>query len=142
MTASSLVFLDTNVLVYAYDADAGGKRARAGAIIDELWRAGSGIVSTQVLQEFYVTLTRKLPRPLDHERAIQLVMDFGRWSVHTNTPDDIASGAEIAARNRLSFWDGLIINAARRGGASRILSEDLQAGRRIEGVLIENPFLA
>ena len=139
--ADDLVFVDTNILVYAYDVDATDKHSRAQEAILNLWQSRTGVLSTQVLQEFYVTVTAKLAQPLDHQRALQLVRDFASWPVHVNTPDDIVAGAEIAQRAQLSFWDGLIINAAKQAGVRRIFSEDLQAGRKIEGILVVNPFV-
>lgn len=139
--ADDLVFVDTNILVYAYDVDAAAKHSRARAAILNLWQSRTGVLSTQVLQEFYVTVTAKLAQRLDRERALQLVWDFASWSVHVNTPDDIVAGAEIAQRAQLSFWDGLIINAAKQAGARRIFSEDFQAGRVIEGIVVVNPFV-
>jgi predicted nucleic acid-binding protein len=139
--ADDLVFIDTNVLVYAYDVDAVEKHTRAQEIILDLWQVRTGVLSTQVLQEFYVTVTAKLAQPLDHRRALQLVRDFASWPVRVNTPDDIVAGAKIAQRAQLSFWDGLIVNAAKQAGARRIYSEDLQAGRMVEGILVVNPFV-
>ena len=139
--ADDLVFVDTNFRVYAYDVDAGEKHNRAREIILTLWQLRTGVLSTQVLQEFYVTVTAKLAPPLDHQRALQLVRDFATWPVRVNTPDDVVVGAEIAHTAQLSFWDGMIVNAASRAGARRIVSEDLQAGRMIEGILVVNPFV-
>lgn len=139
--SDDLVFVDTNILVYAYDVDATDKHNRAQQTILNLWQSRTGVLSTQVLQEFYVTATAKLTQRLDHQRALQLVRDFASWPVHVNTPDDIVAGAEIAQRAQLSFWDGLIINAAKQAGVRRIFSEDLQAGRKIEGILVVNPFV-
>jgi len=134
-------FVDTNVLVYVYDVDAGEKQTRAQHVIRDLWSSQSGALSTQVLQEFYVKVTRKLRTPFDHERARRLVLDFSSWAVHANTSEDIVAAADIADREQLSFWDGLIVAAAKRLGAHSILSEALQTGRTIEGVLIVNPFV-
>jgi predicted nucleic acid-binding protein len=77
--ADDLIFVDTNILVYAYDVDAADKHQRAQEIILNLWQSRTGVLSTQVLQEFYLTVTAKLAQPLDHQRALQLVRDFASW---------------------------------------------------------------
>lgn len=135
-------FVDTNVLVYAYDADAGSKHEQAQSLLVELWESESGVVSTQVLQEFYVTVTRKLRKPLVKRRAREVVATYESWPVHRPGIDDIVAAAELEERHRLAFWDALIVVAAQRSGAERLLSEDLQDGRRIAGVSIANPFVA
>jgi predicted nucleic acid-binding protein len=139
--ASDRSFVDTNIIVYAYDLDAGEKHTRSREIVAALWTSRTGALSTQVLQELYVTLARKLDQPLDHERAVRLVKSLSSWPVHVNGPDDIVTGAEVAQREQLSFWDGLIVAAAKQVGATRLLTEDLQTGRTIEGIQIVNPLV-
>lgn len=133
-------FVDTNVLVYAYDRDAGGRHDVAGELLAELWTSRTGVLSTQVLQEFYVTTTRKLPSPLDRTTARGVLAVYQAWPVHEITPADVIAAGEIEETRQLSFWDGLIVQCAIRLGATRLLTEDLQAGHRIAGVTIENPF--
>jgi len=133
-------FVDTNVLVYAYDRDQAEKHDRATEVITELWDERLGVVSTQVLQEFYVTVTRKLPRPLSRTDARAVVNTLRHWPVQPVDADDIVEASELEQRHRLSFWDALIITAAKRSGAERLLTEDLQHGRHIAGLVIENPF--
>ena len=118
-------FVDTTILAYAYDLDAGEKHARSREIVDGLWTSRAGALSTQVLQELYVTLTRKVLQPLDHDRAVRLVESFSSWAIHVNDPEDIVIGAETVQREQLSFWDGLIVAAAKRLGAGLLLTEDL-----------------
>jgi predicted nucleic acid-binding protein len=134
-------FVDTNILVYAYDATAGEKRQAARAAVAELWRTGRGLISTQVLQEFYVTVTRKVPRPLKASLAGEIVADLLTWDVAVNDGESILRAFEIERRERISFWDALIVAAAVRGGADVLLSEDLPHGRALAGVLVRNPFL-
>lgn len=134
-------FVDTNVLIYAYDVDAGDKHAVAVRILTELWSTQLGILSTQVLQEFYVNVTRKIPSPLRRSIARGIVKDYIAWQVETVELEQVLLASELEERYQLSFWDALIVVAARKGGAAKILSEDLNASQTIDGVLIENPFV-
>lgn len=136
------VFLDTNVLVYAYDADAGAKHDTARDILLELWEEEAGVVSTQVLQEFYVTVTRKLPKPLSRRAAREVLETYDTWPVQRPEVRDVLAAAELEERHRLSFRDALVVVSAQRAGAQTLLSEDLQHGQKIVGVKIENPFAA
>ena len=133
-------FVDTNIVLYAYDQREPEKSAIAREILSDLWRTREGHLSTQVLQELYVNLTRKLRVVVPRSKARALVGRYGRWPVHTITTGDILEAADLEQRDSLSFWDALIVVAAVRGGAERIISEDLQHGRAIGGVRIENPF--
>ena len=135
------VFVDTNVLIYAHDLDAGRKHDRAVSVLSDLWEKESGIISVQVLQEFYVTATRKIPRPLTPASTRGVIQNYLAWHVELNDPSTVLFASEIGERNLLSFWDALIVASASRAGADRILSEDLNHGQIIEGILIENPFL-
>jgi len=134
-------FVDTNVLVYAYDADAGQKHEAAQARLAALWEDESGVISSQVLQEFYVTVTRKLPTPVRRQTARDVVATYGAWPVHRPDADDIVSASRLEERHQLSFWDALIVVSALRSGAKQLLTEDLQDGQRFEGLLVVNPFL-
>jgi predicted nucleic acid-binding protein len=135
------VFVDTNVLIYAHDLDAGLKHDRAALIVADLWEKENGIISVQVLQEFYVNVTRKIARPLAPAAARGVIRNYLAWPVEPNEPSAILLASEIAERNLLSFWDALIVASAARAGADKILSEDLNHGQVIEGIRIENPFL-
>ena len=135
------VFVDTNVLIYAHDLDAGLKHDRAVSIVSDLWEKENGILSVQVLQEFYVNVTRKISRPLTPASARGVIQNYLAWHVETNEPSTVLLASEIGERNLLSFWDALIVASASKAGADRILSEDLNHGQVIEGILIENPFL-
>lgn len=142
MTGDDRVFVDTNILVYAYDVQAGRKKQIAQRVILDLWQTRQGVMSTQVLQEFYITVCRKLSTPLDRSTARRIIDLYRVWDVHAADISDIVAASEIEERYQLSFWDALIVSAARRLHADRLLTEDLQAGQRIEGILIENPFAA
>lgn len=132
-------FVDTNILVYAHDLDAKQKYGTAKEVLSELWAARTGILSTQVLQEFYVTVTRKLARPLSKAAARRVVETYVVWCVEV-THAEIAAAFRIEDQARVSFWDALICATALKSGAERILSEDLNAGQKMMGIRIENPF--
>jgi predicted nucleic acid-binding protein len=133
-------FIDTNLLVYAHDATEGAKQSVARAALEELWRDRTGALSTQVLQEFYVVATRKLAKPLIRDEARQVIESYSTWPVVVIDPTLILAATRIEEEHQLSFWDALVIQAARISGAQRLLTEDLQDGRAIEGIRIENPF--
>ena len=132
-------FVDTNVLIYAHDLDAKEKHTVAKETVSELWANRAGILSTQVLQEFYVNVTRKLATPLPKKLARAVVEKYALWCVDT-TPAEIAVALRIEDEARIGFWDALIFAAALKAGAERILSEDLNAGQKIAGIRVSNPF--
>ena len=134
------VFIDTNIIIYAYDVTAGKKHDTAGTIITDLWDSGLGIISTQVLQEFFVNVVQKIPKPMDKQEAKVIVRDFLKWNVVVNTGESVIDGIDICVRFGYSFWDSMIIEAAIKGGAAVLISEDLQDGQVISGVTIKNPF--
>jgi predicted nucleic acid-binding protein len=136
---SGKTFIDTNVLIYAHDVDASKKHQIAKTVLQTLWSERSGVLSTQVLQEFYVNVTRKIQSPLPKDLARLVVSSYAIWCVDA-TATDISMAFRIEDESRIGFWDALIISAAAKSGATRILSEDLNAGQRIAGVLVENPF--
>lgn len=136
---TSKTFVDTNVLIYAHDVDAGAKHKIAKAVLGQLWSERTGALSMQVLQEFYVKVTRKIASPLSKESARLVVKTYTIWCIET-TPTEIAAAFRVEDESRIGFWDALIVAAAAKSGATRLLSEDLSAGQRISGVLIENPF--
>jgi predicted nucleic acid-binding protein len=135
------VFVDTNILVYAYDSSAGDKHRVAQKEISNLWNSGLGLVSTQVLQELYVSITKKVPRPIGSDPAKAIIQDLLQWKVMVNDGRSILEAVEIQERYRYGFWDALVIQAAIKGGADVLLSEDFESGRLIDGVRIRNPFL-
>ena len=132
------VFLDTNVLVYAQDLDAPHKRQRSRELIAEVVASGTGVISTQVLQEFYVTATRKMGvAPL---AAKSVVQSFRIFEIVQLSPDLIEQAIDRSVLSQLSFWDALIVAASAASGCTTIYSEDLNAGQVIDGVKIANPF--
>jgi len=135
-------FVDTNVLVYARDASEPEKQARARAWMEHLWASRTGRLSWQVLSEFYVTVTRKLPHPLAPVLARAEVMDLAAW--HPVAPDRqmVAVAWGLQDRYQLAWWDALVVAAAQVTGCSRLLTEDLQAGQDLDGVTVVDPFAA
>ena len=136
---SDRYFVDTNILMYAHDTRAGVKHERAKALVEDLWRDRSGVVSTQVLQELAVSLRRKAGRPLDAKSTREIVSDYLAWEVVTNTGASILEALEIGERYRVSFWDALIIQAANTAAASVLYSEDLSSGQVYGSVRAVNP---
>ncbi|MCL2780483.1 MAG: PIN domain-containing protein [Actinomycetia bacterium] len=133
-------FVDTNVLLYAYDASAGARHERALALVSRLGRARTGVLSVQVLQEFYVNAVGKIAEPLTPEAARERLRVLSRWTVHAPLAHDVLAAAELAARYQLSFWDAMIVRSASASGCDTLWTEDLNAGQRIAGVAIRNPF--
>ena len=139
--ADSLQFVDTNVFIYAHDSSAGTRHSRARALLQDLWDNGSGCLSTQVLQEFYVNITRKVAAPLSAEAAAQTISDVSAWRVHRPGVDDILEAIGLQSRDNISFWDAMILNSARALACEIVWSEDLNHGQRFGSVLVQNPFL-
>jgi predicted nucleic acid-binding protein len=136
---SGKTFVDTNVLIYAHDVDAKAKHETAMHLLRQLWSERSGALSMQVLQEFYVNVTRKIPHPISKQSARLVVNSYSIWCVEC-TPGEISTAFRIEDESRITFWDALIVASALKSGASRILSEDLNPGQEIRGIRIENPF--
>ncbi len=134
------VFVDTNILIYAYDSALETKHQRAAELLLHLWRTNAGVLSTQVLQEFYVNITRKATPPMSSATAREVVRSYATWVHAPSTPTTILRASEIGEANQLSFWDSLIIASAEEQGATIILTEDLNHGQRIAGLRIINPF--
>ena len=137
---SGRVFLDTNVLVYLFDADAPVKQRQARAAIAAI-HPGELVISTQILLEFFVVVTRKLAVP---RTAAEAEEDVRQLCAHTVVSTDAALVQKAIATSRthqLSVWDALVIEAASGAGCSRLLTEDLQHGQTLRGVRVENPFV-
>jgi|SRR5579872_570906 len=133
-------FIDSNVLIYAHDMDAGAKRDRAAQILQDLWNSRLGVLSPQVLQEFYVNVTRKIASPIPRKSARAVVDFYSPWCIETAAAD-LSRAFRIEDENRIGFWDALIVAAAVKAGAEKIISEDLNTNQEIAGIRIENPFL-
>lgn len=141
MTAeASPAFVDTNVLLYAYDRHAGARHERAARLVGELGTEHTGAVSVQVLQEFYVNATRKIAEPLAPETAIERLRRLSRWLVHAPRAPDVVAAAHLSQSHQLSFWDAMIVRSATALGCGVLWSEGLNHGQRIGDVEIRNPF--
>jgi len=136
---SDKTFVDTNILIYAHDVDARSKHEVAKSVLRELWSQRIGVLSMQVLQEFYVNVTRKIASPIPKEAARLVVNSYSIWCTET-TPTEISAAFRIEDESRIGFWDALIVAAAIKSGSVRILSEDMNAQQVIAGIRIENPF--
>lgn len=134
-------FVDTNILLYAHDTSAGNKHERARELVEELWGSREGCLSIQVLQEFFVNVTRKIPKPLDVAAAKEVIADLAHWHVHTPGTDDVLGAIGLQQRTSISFWDAMMVRSAVEIGCKVIYSEDLNHGQLYGGARIENPFI-
>ncbi len=132
-------FVDTNVLVYAFDDDSPRKQQAARELLDE--EAHRVVLSTQVLSEFYVTVTRKLGRPLSIDQAIEALDALCELPVHTLGTEIVRAAVRRSAASQVSYWDALIIETALAAGATVLLTEDLQHGQQFGRLRVTNPLL-
>ena len=139
MSANPKYFVDTNILIYAHDREAGAKHDRARQLVEHLWTTGQGALSTQVLQELCVNLRRRVAHPLPSDEIAKLIEDYLSWEIVINTPQAIVAALGIEARYKVSYWDALILHAAESCGAAVLYSEDLSHGQRYGGVEVVNP---
>ena len=138
---SGVVFVDTNILVYARDTSERVKQATAAEWLERLWRTQSGRTSMQVLSEYYVTVTRKLRPGMRPDDAWDDVQSLLAWEPLAIDRELLSAAREVERRYRVSWWDSLIVGAAQLQDCDVLLSEDLQAGARFGSVTICNPFL-
>jgi predicted nucleic acid-binding protein len=134
------IFLDTNILVYAHDRSSGDKNVIAREIMEYLWEGKNGVLSVQVLQEFYVCATQKILKPLTINNARSILEYLSTWNVVVNDKYITLKAIEIQERYRFSFWDSLIIQAAIQARARFVFSEDLPGGQTAKDLKILNPF--
>ena len=137
---SDKIFVDTNILIYAHDINSGLKHDTAVKVITDLWERANGILSNQVLQEFYIVVTKKMPKPTSLPEARVIIKNYLKWQIEENNSNSILRASEIQEKHNISFWDALIVTAAEQAGAAKILTEDMNSGQTIESILIENPF--
>ncbi len=133
------VFVDTNVLIYAVDLAEPRKQRAAQSWLDELWKNKLGRLSFQVLQEFYVKVGKKGLSTVDDARTV--IRDLLTWKPVAVTAGLLERSWKIQDRYQLSFWDSLIVAAAKSVSCRFLLTEDLQAGQDLDGLLVVNPFL-
>jgi predicted nucleic acid-binding protein len=134
------VFLDTNIIVYAHDRSSGDKNAIAREIMKNLWEGKKGVISVQVLQEFFVCVTKKIINPLPIKSARIILEYLSSWDVVVNDKHITLKAIDLQEKYRLSFWDSLIVQAAVQSQAGILFSEDLPDGQIILGTRILNPF--
>lgn len=140
MSANPPQFVDTNILIYAHDTSAGAKHDRARALLQALWQERAGGLSIQVLQEFYVNVTRKVAMPMTPEAAAAIIGELAAWPVHRPDVNDVLEAIRLQTSRQLSFWDAMILTSARRLGCATLWSEDMSHGQQYEGVTVINPF--
>jgi predicted nucleic acid-binding protein len=133
-------FVDANILVYAFDASAGRKRVAAEQLLSSLWETGAGCLSVQVLQEFFVTVTRKVAQPLSLDEAADRIREFTTWKVFAPTADDVLAAIALHQQAKLNFWDAMVVQAAAESGCDTLWTEDLSDGQVLRGVRIRDPF--
>lgn len=135
-------FIDANVLVYAFDSSAGVKQKTAAELLTRLWDSGTGCLSIQVLQEFFVTVTRKVPHPLSVDEAADHIREFALWKMFSPAADDVLAAIVLHKRAKVSFWDAMVVQAASQIGCDILWTEDLSDGQVVQGVRVRNPFSA
>ena len=133
-------FVDANVLVYAFDKSAKAKQVIASQLLEGLWASGVGCASVQVLQEFFVVVTRRVPEPLSIDTASERVRELIAWNIFTPGPNDVLSAIAIHKNARINFWDAMIVHAAAEMGCEVLWTEDLADRQTVGGVAIRNPF--
>jgi predicted nucleic acid-binding protein len=138
----SLQFLDTNVLLYAYDPSAGERYLRACSLVDRLAGNHEAAISIQVMQEFYVNACYKVEQSTTSSKALDRLLTYSRWYVHSPLPSDVAQAVRLSERYQLSFWDSMIVQSALRLECEILWTEDLNHGQVIDSLQIRNPFSA
>lgn len=137
---SAPVFVDTNILIYARDTSEPGKQRIAANLLEQLWREQCGRTSMQVLNEYYVTVTRKLKPGLHADAAWDDVQSFFAWEPHETDRALLVTARELERRYKISWWDALIVGAAQLQSCSTLITENLQDGMHFGSVAIHNPF--
>jgi predicted nucleic acid-binding protein len=133
-------FVDANVLVYAFDSSAAGKQQTAQQLLELLWASGTGCLSIQVLQEFFVTVTKKVPKPLPVDDAKARIHEFAAWNVFSPKADDIVAAIDLHTQAKIGFWDAMVVLAAAESDCEVLWTEDLNHGQMLRGVRVQNPF--
>jgi predicted nucleic acid-binding protein len=133
-------FLDTNILVYAFDRSAGEKHTLAAQLVEGCWKNENGCLSIQVLQEFFVTVTRKIATPLEPATARQIVADLAHWRMQAPDASDLLQAIDLQQNYQFSFWDAMVVQSAAGLGCKRLLSEDLNHGQVYGDLEVINPF--
>ena len=134
-------FVDANVLVYAFDPSAESKQIIASQLLERLSKNGNGCLSVQILQEFFVTITRKVSIPLAIDQASDYVRDFSTWKVFAPTAQEVLTAIAIHKQSKISVWDAMVVHAASELGCDLLWSEDLRTDQILRNVRVCNPFL-
>jgi predicted nucleic acid-binding protein len=134
------IFLDTNILVYAHDTGDPGKRQRCQELIFECLRNGAGVISAQVLSEFFVTITQKVKKPMPPAAAKKELLLLSTMRIVDIDATLVVRAIGIKERWQLSYWDALILAAAERAECKEVCSEDLSHGQVYGSVAVRNPF--
>lgn len=135
-------FIDANILIYAHDVSAGVKHTTAKELVQHIWETGNGCLSIQVLQEFYVIITKKVAHPISPDVAAEMIGDLRFWRINSPTIEDVLGAIDLQKRFRLSFWDAMIIQAATSMDCRILWSEDLANDQQYGAVRVKNPFTA
>ena len=134
------VFFDTNVLVYAHDLESAEKKAKSQGLIFESLRAGRGVISAQVLSEFFVTITRKVKKPMTVEQARREIVLLSAMETVDIDATLVVRAVDMKERWKLNYWDALILGSAERAGCQTVYSEDLSDGQTYGDVTVRNPY--
>ena len=134
----SVEFVDTNILLYAHERGASSKHDQSKELLARLFEDGSGVVSVQVLSEFYAAATKKLAMKSDEAEAV--IGDLGVWTIHRPGHADVLRAARLHRRYKIAWWDAMILNSAIEAGCSVLWTEDLNHGQRYGTVMVRNPF--
>ncbi len=133
-------FVDTNILVYAEDREAGDKHKRAVELLQDLWESGDGVLSIQVLQEFFVTITKKVEKPIAAGSAKRIIEQYLTWRLVENSGYLLLAAIDRITSLHMSFWDALIVEAALSAGCDILYSEDLAHKQHFGNLQVINPF--
>ncbi|MEN8164922.1 MAG: PIN domain-containing protein [Acidobacteriota bacterium] len=133
-------FVDTNVLIYAYDPTNAVKHALAQSLLERLWADRAGRISVQVMQEFFNISTKKIPSPLLPDQSLAILRQLANWPVYSPGPEDVFAAVELTKRASVSFWDAMILVAAHGSGSKTLWTEDLNDGESVLEVEVHNPF--
>ena len=136
---SDKCFVDSNILLYAHDSSTGTKHGLAKTLVEKLWQSGTGVVSTQVLQEVCVNLRKKAGNPLTIDEVRRVLQDYFAWEVVTNTRETILQALEVELRYKVSFWEAMVLQAAETSGCSILYSEDFNDQQDFGSVQVVNP---
>lgn len=136
-----LIFVDTNILIYAHDTTAVEKNKIAVELLNSIWDREIGCLSIQVLQEYYVVATRLPELLLSSEEAASVIILLSQWNIHTPTPKDLLGAIQFQAKHMISFWDAMILYSAEQLGCDTMYTEDLNHEQTYGSVQVINPFV-